>query len=337
MFLASDAAAFVTGHTLVVDGGMRRAVSRGPRFVVLSASPERIRQSCFRMNSTLPPGSWHRTRSGSRSSGVSVVAFAHQLAAASFAEAAVLPPLPFAEKKPGGAAALGLLLGGLGRGLLLLCACFRPVCEYLSISALLASSSSRIGQPSESAAARTRRQGGDACRADRKAGPPPEPRGATDPKSDGSHRVGCRSSLESRAVAGPASYRSRALFARSTRRVWRAPENGHPESSPPDSATERDPRILFFQGFLRRPSTVGSVIPSSRYLERRVVRAARLATAQLVVELGPGTGGTTRAILRALPADAKLLSIEINPDFLPMLRAIARSAADRARGQRRAT
>jgi phosphatidylethanolamine/phosphatidyl-N-methylethanolamine N-methyltransferase len=87
-------------------------------------------------------------------------------------------------------------------------------------------------------------------------------------------------------------------------------------------APKRDPRILFFQGFLRRPGTVGSVIPSSRYLERRVVREARLATARLAVELGPGTGGTTRAILRALPASATLLSIEINPDFLPTLRAI---------------
>jgi phosphatidylethanolamine/phosphatidyl-N-methylethanolamine N-methyltransferase len=88
-------------------------------------------------------------------------------------------------------------------------------------------------------------------------------------------------------------------------------------------AARRDPRILFFQGFLRRPGTVGSVIPSSRSLERRVIREARLETARLAVELGPGTGGTTRAILRALPADAKLLSIEINPDFLPTLRAIA--------------
>jgi phospholipid N-methyltransferase len=87
-------------------------------------------------------------------------------------------------------------------------------------------------------------------------------------------------------------------------------------------SARRDPRILFFQGFLRRPGMVGSVIPSSRYLERRVVREARLATARLAVELGPGTGGTTRAILRALPADATLLSIEINQDFLPTLRAI---------------
>jgi phosphatidylethanolamine/phosphatidyl-N-methylethanolamine N-methyltransferase len=90
----------------------------------------------------------------------------------------------------------------------------------------------------------------------------------------------------------------------------------------PENATERDHRILFFQGFLKRPSTVGSVIPSSRYMERRIVKAAGLESAKVVVELGPGTGGTTHAILRAMAPTAKLVSIEINPDFVPALRAI---------------
>ena len=39
-----------------------------------------------------------------------------------------------------------------------------------------------------------------------------------------------------------------------------------------------------------------------------------------MVELGPGTGGTTRALLRALPREARLLAIEIDPDFAAMLR-----------------
>lgn len=42
--------------------------------------------------------------------------------------------------------------------------------------------------------------------------------------------------------------------------------------------------------------------------------------ARLVVELGPGTGGTTRAMLRALPRDTRLLAIEINPQFASLLR-----------------
>jgi phosphatidylethanolamine/phosphatidyl-N-methylethanolamine N-methyltransferase len=80
-----------------------------------------------------------------------------------------------------------------------------------------------------------------------------------------------------------------------------------------------DERLKFLQGFLRRPQQVGSVIPSSRYLERRVIERAGVQNAQMVVELGPGTGGTTRAILRALPKTGKLLCIELNPDFVRVL------------------
>lgn len=76
---------------------------------------------------------------------------------------------------------------------------------------------------------------------------------------------------------------------------------------------------LFLQQFLRHPLQVGSIIPSSRFLERRIVEAAGINTARLVVELGPGTGGTTRALLRAMPRDARLLTIEINPDLHAMV------------------
>ena len=54
---------------------------------------------------------------------------------------------------------------------------------------------------------------------------------------------------------------------------------------------------VFFRGFLRQPALIGSVIPSSRFLERRIVEAYGIAHSRMVVELGPGTGGTTRAIL----------------------------------------
>ena len=47
---------------------------------------------------------------------------------------------------------------------------------------------------------------------------------------------------------------------------------------------------------------------------------AGIARARLVVELGPGTGGTTRSFLRAMKPDAKLLAIEINPRFVRSLR-----------------
>lgn len=77
----------------------------------------------------------------------------------------------------------------------------------------------------------------------------------------------------------------------------------------------------FLRGFVRNPAQVGSVVPSSRWLEQRLVRQAGIAQARTVVELGPGTGGTTAALLQALPAAGRLLAIELDPDFHHHLRA----------------
>lgn len=71
----------------------------------------------------------------------------------------------------------------------------------------------------------------------------------------------------------------------------------------------------FFRGFIRSPAQVGSIIPSSRQLEERLVRNARIPEARTVVELGPGTGGTTAALLRNLPSAGRLLAIELDERF----------------------
>jgi len=55
-------------------------------------------------------------------------------------------------------------------------------------------------------------------------------------------------------------------------------------------------------------------------MERRLVETAGIARARMVVELGPGTGGTTRAILNSLPENSRLLAIEIDPKFVSLLR-----------------
>jgi len=99
----------------------------------------------------------------------------------------------------------------------------------------------------------------------------------------------------------------------------------------PPAAQERDQagsgalqalreRVAFLRGFFAHPGEVGSVIPSSHVLEQRLVRNARLLRARCVVELGPGTGGTTRAFLRSMPASAHLLAIELNEAFAEQLR-----------------
>ena len=70
--------------------------------------------------------------------------------------------------------------------------------------------------------------------------------------------------------------------------------------SSPNFLPRPDHRFAFFKGFLGKPKEVGSIIPSSRFMERRIVKTLQLEGVKLVVELGPGTGGTTKAVLRAL-------------------------------------
>ena len=86
--------------------------------------------------------------------------------------------------------------------------------------------------------------------------------------------------------------------------------------------TRLEKQVSFFRGFLEHPQQVGSVISSSAFLERRIITAGQVGSAKTVVELGCGTGGTTRAILDAMPADGRLLSIEINQQFYAMIEGI---------------
>jgi phosphatidylethanolamine/phosphatidyl-N-methylethanolamine N-methyltransferase len=86
------------------------------------------------------------------------------------------------------------------------------------------------------------------------------------------------------------------------------------------STSQAEKAIAFFLRFLNQPKQVGSIIPSSAFLERRLVRTSAIAQARTVVELGPGTGGTTKALLKALPPDGHLLAIEIDRRLADIVR-----------------
>lgn len=98
-----------------------------------------------------------------------------------------------------------------------------------------------------------------------------------------------------------------------------SPTHRHGGPAGPGFAARRQAGRAFFRGFLRQPAQVGSVVPSSSWLEQRLVRNAGIDSARSVVELGPGTGGTTAALLRALPASGRLLAIELDPQFHALL------------------
>lgn len=86
--------------------------------------------------------------------------------------------------------------------------------------------------------------------------------------------------------------------------------------------TRSNKSVDFFRGFLKDPRQVGSVIPSSRFMERKIIDFSGLDDAGVIVELGPGTGGTTRALLGRMDAGARLLAIDVDPRFTEIVAAI---------------
>ena len=70
---------------------------------------------------------------------------------------------------------------------------------------------------------------------------------------------------------------------------------------------------------MKNPVMVGSIIPSSRALIDKMLKPVDWKATRLFVEYGPGVGTFTRPILDHLPADAKLIAIDTNPDFIDYL------------------
>jgi phosphatidylethanolamine/phosphatidyl-N-methylethanolamine N-methyltransferase len=78
-------------------------------------------------------------------------------------------------------------------------------------------------------------------------------------------------------------------------------------------------QALILGHFMRRPATVGTVTPSSRYLAAAMVESIEPGSTATVVELGPGTGAFTGAILRRLGPAGRFLAVELEPEFVRQL------------------
>jgi phospholipid N-methyltransferase len=79
-------------------------------------------------------------------------------------------------------------------------------------------------------------------------------------------------------------------------------------------------RLLFARNFFRHPRMLGSIVPSSRFLIKQLLEPINWGRARVIVEYGPGVGGITAELLRRMRPDARLIAIEMNPDFVRYLR-----------------
>ncbi|WP_246114494.1 class I SAM-dependent methyltransferase [Rubripirellula tenax] len=73
--------------------------------------------------------------------------------------------------------------------------------------------------------------------------------------------------------------------------------------------------VTFLKNFLRNPTQVGAVAPSSTGLVDAMVDWFQWDTARNIVEFGPGTGVFTEAVLKRKHADAKFFAIERSADL----------------------
>ncbi len=77
---------------------------------------------------------------------------------------------------------------------------------------------------------------------------------------------------------------------------------------------------VFFEGFLRHPVMVGSIIPSSRFTIARMLAPVKWDECRLFVEYGPGVGTFCRPVLDRLRRDGTLIVIDTNELYIDYLR-----------------
>ena len=75
-------------------------------------------------------------------------------------------------------------------------------------------------------------------------------------------------------------------------------------------------KIGFIYQFLNKPKTIGAIIPSSKYLSKKILSFVDFNKEGIVLlEYGPGTGPFTSEIVRYLKPIDQLIVIELNSKF----------------------
>lgn len=72
---------------------------------------------------------------------------------------------------------------------------------------------------------------------------------------------------------------------------------------------------MFLLEYIKNPSKVGAIAPSSKYLAEEMIEKINFNTAKCIVEYGPGTGVFTEKILARVKEDTIVILIELNKNF----------------------
>ena len=81
-----------------------------------------------------------------------------------------------------------------------------------------------------------------------------------------------------------------------------------------------DDEVRFLRSWIEKPLRMGAVMPSSKFLARAVARYVDTHSTAPVIELGPGTGAITDAMIAHGVAEKRLVLVEFDPGFCALMR-----------------
>ena len=81
-----------------------------------------------------------------------------------------------------------------------------------------------------------------------------------------------------------------------------------------------DDEVRFLRSWIEKPLHMGAVMPSSKLLARTMAQYVDVDSEGPVVELGPGTGAITNALIEHGVDQKRLVLVEYNPGFCALLR-----------------
>jgi phosphatidylethanolamine/phosphatidyl-N-methylethanolamine N-methyltransferase len=81
-----------------------------------------------------------------------------------------------------------------------------------------------------------------------------------------------------------------------------------------------DDEVRFLRSWIEKPLHMGAVMPSGRVLARTMASYVDVESDAPVVELGPGTGAITNALIARGVDQKRLVLVEYNPGFCALLR-----------------
>src|SRR5215813_12868362 len=81
-----------------------------------------------------------------------------------------------------------------------------------------------------------------------------------------------------------------------------------------------DDEFRFFRSWIEKPLSIGAVTPSSKLLARTMAGFVDPKATGAIIELGPGTGPVTEALVARGVDPARLVLVEFDPTFCRMLR-----------------